>query len=130
VPNDLTQHNCIAIRQGNEAYGIWHLSSGQRSETVKVRGNLSSNDGEVALNWALAGHGLVMRAEWDIAKYLDNGRLRQVLEAWQTPPADIHAVYPQSLQTAARVRAFVDYLVAAFATAAPRQLKLSRGPGK
>ena len=119
VPSDLALHNCIGIRQGDEAYGIWHLTTGQRSETVKVRGNLSSNDGEVAVNWALAGHGLVMRAEWDVAKYLRSGRLQQVLESYQTPPADIYAVYPQRHQTAARVRAFVDFLVAKFAATTP-----------
>ncbi|MDO8248663.1 MAG: LysR family transcriptional regulator [Rhodoferax sp.] len=120
VPNDLVQHNCIGIRQGDEAYGIWRLTSGKRTETVKVRGTLSTNDGEIAVNWALAGHGILMRAEWDIAKYLDSGRLRQVLENWQTPPADIHAVYPQRLQTAARVRAFVDFVLQAFAVVTPR----------
>ena len=119
VPNDLAQHNCIGIRQGDEAYGIWRLSSGKRTESVKVRGNLNTNDGEIAVNWALAGHGILMRAEWDIAKYLRSGRLRQVLETWQTPPADVHAVYPQRLQTAARVRVFVDFVVEAFAAAAP-----------
>ncbi|MDO9199574.1 LysR substrate-binding domain-containing protein, partial [Rhodoferax sp.] len=120
VPNDLAQHNCIGIRQGDEAYGIWRLTSGKRTETVKVRGNLNTNDGEIAVNWALAGHGILMRAEWDIAKYLRSGRLRQVLENWQTPPADIHAVYPQRLQTAARVRAFVEFVVQAFPSAVPR----------
>jgi DNA-binding transcriptional LysR family regulator len=120
VPNDLAQHNCIGIRQGDEAYGIWRLTSGKRTETVKVRGNLNTNDGEIAVNWALAGHGILMRAEWDIAKYLRSGRLRQVLENWQTPPADIHAVYPQRLQTAARVRAFVEFVVQAFPAAVPR----------
>ena len=119
VPNDLAQHNCIGIRQGDEAYGSWRLTSGKRAETIKVRGTLSTNDGEIAVNWALAGHGILMRAEWDIAKYLRSGRLRQVLEHWQTPPADIHAVYPQRLQSAARVRAFVDYLVEAFTATGP-----------
>jgi DNA-binding transcriptional LysR family regulator len=119
VPNDLVQHNCIGIRQGDEAYGIWRLTSGKRTETVKVRGTLSTNDGEIAVNWALAGHGILMRAEWDIAKYLASGRLRLVLENWQTPPADIHAVYPQRLQTAARVRAFVDFVLQAFAVVTP-----------
>ena len=60
-------------------------------------------------------HGILMRAEWNIAKYLRSGRLRQVLENWQTPAADIHAVYPQRLQSAARVRAFVDFVVAELA---------------
>lgn len=125
VPNDLTRHNCVGIRQGDEAYGIWHLTSAKRTETVKVRGSLSTNDGEIAVNWALAGHGILMRAEWDIAKYLKSGRLRQVLENWQTPPADIYAVYPQRHHTAARVRAFVDYIVDAFATGTTSQLKHS-----
>jgi len=119
TPNDLTQHNCIGIRQGDEAYGIWHLTAGPKTETVKVRGSLSTNDGEIAVSWALAGHGLLMRAEWDIAKYLHSGRLKAVLENWQTPPADIYAVYPQRLQTAARVKAFIDHVVEAFSTSKP-----------
>ena len=114
VPHDLTHHNCIGIRQGDEAYGIWRLSSGKRTETVKVRGNLSTSDGEIAVNWALDGHGIVMRAEWDIARYLRSGRLRQVLQHYQMPPADIHAVYPQRHQLSARVRTFVDFLASHF----------------
>ncbi len=114
VPNDLGRHDCIGIRQGDEAYGIWRLSLGRRVESVKVRGKLSTNDGEIAVNWALAGHGIVMRAEWDIARYLRSGRLKQVLENYRTPSADIHAVYPQRHQVSARVRAFVDYLAAHF----------------
>ena len=120
VPHDLTRHNCIGIRQGSEGYGTWRLSSGKQTETVKVRGNLSTSDGEIAVNWALDGHGILMRAEWDIAKYLRSGRLRLVLEPWQTPPADIHVVYPQRHQLAARVRAFVDFLARHFEKSSTR----------
>jgi LysR family transcriptional regulator, transcriptional activator for dmlA len=119
TPGDLEQHNCIGIRQGVEGYGIWHLKSGQRTQTVKVRGTLSTNDGETAVNWALEGHGLLVRAEWDIAKYLHSGRLRQVLPNWHTPAADIYAVFPYEVQTAARVRAFVDFVAAAFSASTP-----------
>jgi LysR family transcriptional regulator, transcriptional activator for dmlA len=66
------------------------------------------------VNWALDGHGILMRAEWDIAKYLHSGRLVQVLENYRTPPADIYAVYPQRHQLAGRVRAFVDFLASHF----------------
>jgi LysR family transcriptional activator of dmlA len=114
VPHDLARHDCIGIRQGEEAYGTWRLSLGKRTETVKVRGKLSTNDGEIAVNWALAGHGIVMRAEWDVARYLRSGRLKQVLENYRTPSADIYAVYPQRHQVSARVRAFVDFLAAHF----------------
>ncbi|MEP6875908.1 MAG: LysR substrate-binding domain-containing protein [Burkholderiales bacterium] len=118
VPNDLTRHNCIGIRQGEEAYGLWRLASGRgqsaKSESLKVRGNLTTNDGEIAVNWALDGHGILMRAEWDIERYLRNGRLVHVLPQYRTPDADIHAVYPQRHQLAGRVRAFVDFMALSF----------------
>ena len=113
-PHDLVNHNCIGIRQGEEAYGVWRLSSGRGKsssvEAIKTRGNLTTNDGEIAVNWALDGHGILMRAEWDIERYLKNGRLVQVLPQFSTPDADIHAVYPQRHQLASRVRAFVDFV--------------------
>lgn len=115
VPHDLTRHNCIGIRQGDEAYGVWRLSSGRgkgaKTEAVKTRGTLTTNDGEIAVNWALDGHGILMRAEWDIERYLRSGRLVQVLPQHHTPDADIYAVYPQRHQLAARVRTFVDFVV-------------------
>jgi DNA-binding transcriptional LysR family regulator len=114
APNDLAGHSLIAIRQGDEAYGLWRLRSGKRVETVRVRGGLSTNDGEIAVNWALAGHGIVLRAEWDVARYLRSGRLREVLENWRSPPADIYAVYPARHQATLRVRAFVDHLADEF----------------
>jgi DNA-binding transcriptional LysR family regulator len=127
VPNDLARHNCIGIRQGEEAYGVWRLSSGRgklvKTEAVKTRGNLSTNDGEIAVNWALDGHGILMRAEWDIERHLRNGRLVQVLPQYFTPDASIHAVYPQRHQLAARVRAFVDFLTVSFS----QQIATGRG---
>jgi LysR family transcriptional regulator, transcriptional activator for dmlA len=118
APNDLARHNCIGIRQGEEAYGVWRLTSGRGkgaiTEAVKIRGNLTTNDGEIAVNWALEGHGILIRAEWDIERYLRNGRLVHVLPHYHTPDADIHAVYPQRHQLAARVRAFVDFVALSF----------------
>ena len=128
VPNDLVKHNCIGIRQGEEAYGLWRLASAHgksaATEPVKTRGNLTTNDGEIAVNWALDGHGILMRAEWDIERYLRNGRLVQVLPQYFTPDADIHAVYPQRHQSAARVRAFVDFVALSFA----QQAAVSKPP--
>ena len=119
TPADLARHNCIGIRQGDEAYGTWRLAGGrgqsQRSDAVKTRGSLTTNDGGIAVLWALDGHGILMRAEWDIARYLHSGRLVQVLEQYHTPEADVYAVWPQRHQLSTRVRTFVDYMADAFA---------------
>ena len=118
VPNDLTRHNCIGIRQGDEAYGVWRLAGGRggkpHAEAVKIRGNLATNDGEIAVAWALDGHGILMRAEWDVERHLRSGRLVQVLPQHHTPGADIHAVWPQRHRLSTRVRSFVDLLSKSF----------------
>jgi len=110
APHDLTEHQCIVLRQNEGAFGNWRLSRAKQNETVKVHGKLSTNDGEVALKWALEGHGILMRAEWDVAKYLRSGRLVQVLPDYDTPPADIFAVYLERLNLSAKVSYFIEYL--------------------
>jgi LysR family transcriptional activator of dmlA len=117
-PADLVFHDCISIRQGNEAYGTWRLrrqcdASGV-GEAIKVRGNLTTNDGEIAVNWALDGHGILLRAEWDIERYLESGRLVQVLPQFRAPDADIYAIYPQHQHPSARIRTFLAFLAQSF----------------
>lgn len=112
TPQDLVNHACIIHRQNDDAYGIWRMTRGRKTETVKVRGALSSNDGDVVLGWALDGRGIVIRSEWDLTKYLRTGRLQLVLEDYALPPADLFAVYPDRHNLSAKVRAFIDFLAA------------------
>ncbi|GAA5234809.1 LysR family transcriptional regulator [Verticiella sediminum] len=113
-PRELPQHNCLFIREGDEAFGSWHLQSGGRQETVKIRGTLSSNDGECALAWALDGHGILLRSQWDIAPHLRSGRLQQVLPNWEPPAADIYLVFLTKAHMSAKTRALVDFLYERF----------------
>lgn len=116
TPAELHRHRCILHRQNDDVYGTWRLEKGRKVELVKVRGAVSSNDGDVVLNWALEGHGIVQRSEWDAAKYLASGRLREVMPGYTLPPADLHVYYLSRRNLPAKVRAFVDFLVAEFAT--------------
>lgn len=119
TPGDLTQHNCIGIRQGDEAYGVWRFSTTkgkgktETTQNVRIRGNLTTNDGGIAVNWALDGHGILLRAEWDVKKYLASGRLVQIFPRYNSPDADIYAVYAQQHRTSLRVKTFLDFVVAA-----------------
>lgn len=114
LPHDLSQHQCITLRQNDTFSGMWQLTKGEERENVRVGGNLSTNDGEVALKWAIDGHGILMRAEWDIARYLRDKRLELVLEDYSTPAADIYAVYLEKQHLSAKVSYFLDYLKQAF----------------
>jgi LysR family transcriptional activator of dmlA len=116
VPEDLLQHRCIIHRQNDDTHGVWRLTKGRRTEAVKVSGGLSSNDGDVVLNWALDGHGILMRSEWDLAKYLQSGRLQLVLPDYKLALADLFAYYPSRRNLPARVRTFIDYLLTHFSS--------------
>ena len=118
APRELVRHNCIGIRQGDEAYGPWRFTpvrnGSGKSETVKIRGNLTTNDGGIAVNWALEGHGILLRAEWDVQRYLASGQLVQVLAGYASPDADIYAVYAQQHRSSVRVKALVDFVAETF----------------
>ncbi|RBA23600.1 LysR substrate-binding domain-containing protein [Herminiimonas fonticola] len=111
---DLAHHRCIIHRQNDEAYGIWRFTREQQSEVMKVQGALASNDGDIVLGWALDGHGILIRSEWDLAKYLESGRLKVILPEFNLPSADLFVYYVNRRNQTARARAFIDFLVQRF----------------
>lgn len=113
-PADLVAHRCIIHRQNDEAYGVWRFTRNRETQAVKVSGTLASNDGDIVLGWALEGHGILVRSEWDLAKYLETGRLRRLLPTYTLPPADLFVYYPSRRHLSARVRTFIDFLAARF----------------
>ena len=115
TPRDLQAQACIVIRENNTAFNNWQLTNGKQQEMVKVTGPLSTNFGEIAVDWALAGHGVLLRSEWDLGSYLQSGQLRRVLAPWEGASADIYAIYPQRHHLSAKVRVFLDFLVGRFA---------------
>jgi DNA-binding transcriptional LysR family regulator len=110
APHDLTQHDCIVLRENESAYGTWHFARGKKDETVKVNGPLSSNDGNTVLNWALDGRGIVVRSQWEIGEYLQTGKLVPLLTDWALPNADIYAVYLERHRLSAKLRTFIEFV--------------------
>ena len=111
TPRDLARHACLFIRESDETFGSWHLRSGGRIETVKVRGPLASNDGECVFHWALDGHGILMRSLWEAAPMIRSGRLRALLPEWSLPDAQIYAVFASRSHLSAKTRVLVDFLL-------------------
>lgn len=69
-----------------------------------------TNDGALARQWAIDGHGIVLKSIWDVSADLVAGRLRVVMPEWQTTEAPVHALYSRSRYLAPRVRALLDFL--------------------
>ncbi|OON63957.1 LysR family transcriptional regulator [Massilia sp. KIM] len=115
---DLASHNCLPIKERDHPFGTWRLRGRHGEETVKVSGSLSTNHGEIALRWARAGAGIVLRSLWDVQPLLDDGTLVRVLPEY-AQEANVWAVYPQRLGASAKVRVCVEMLA--------QQLSAQRG---
>lgn len=112
---DLEQHDCLVIKERDNAFGVWDLQRDADSSSVRVRGPLSSNSGEIVLQWALDGRGVLLRSLWDVKPLLEQGRLMQVLSDY-SQPANVWAVYPTRLAYSGKLRACVEFLETHFKT--------------
>jgi DNA-binding transcriptional LysR family regulator len=111
-PQDLLKHQCIALRENEEDVTMWRFSSGRRGKPIGIRidPTLSSNDGEVTHDWAVAEAGIIIRSEWDVADDLRAGRLVRVLSDWKLPSANIVALIGTRNGRSARTTRFLQYL--------------------
>ncbi len=115
---ELAMHECLVIKERDHPFGLWRLESAGGEKQIRVQGRLSSNHGEIALQWALKGKGILLRSAWDVMPLIETGELCHLLpEYWQT--ANVWAVYPQRLADSAKVRACVEHLQQWFASLAP-----------
>ena len=95
-------------------FGRWELDGPEGRVAIKVSGPLSANNGEIVRQWAIDGHGIILRSTWDIGDEIDAGVLVPVLPGY-FQQADVWAVYPSRLSVSAKVKVCVEFLEAWFA---------------
>ena len=119
VIEDLLKHDCIVLRENRDDHATWHLNEGSGRKalrrSVKVKGPLSVNDGHIAVQWAVAGHGIILRSAYDVAPLIAAGTLVRLLPQYRSGDFDIYAVYSQRQHVPAKIRRFIDFLAARFA---------------
>ncbi|MET8456791.1 LysR substrate-binding domain-containing protein [Streptomyces parvulus] len=109
---DLADHDCIVLRENEGDYALWRFGDAGDPRHVRVRGSLSSNDGDVVTAWALEGRGLVMRSEWQVRPLIERGDLVRVLPGVPTPAADIYALVEDDGRVPRRVTELIGHLAA------------------
>lgn len=107
--DDLKAHRCIPIRERDQDFGRWELEGPHGLVAIKVSGPLSANNGEIVRQWAIDGHGIILRSTWDICREIEAGVLMPVLPQ-HFQQADVWAVYPSRLSVSAKVKVCVEFL--------------------
>lgn len=112
---DLTGHSCLGytyINNGNE----WRFRNGDVDEAIHIEGAIKANNGDMLRLAALNGAGLILQPLFIVEEDLKSGRLVQVLHEYAATDFGIYAVYPSRKHLSAKVRTFVDFLVAKLST--------------
>ena len=113
--NDFELH-CLALFQ----QPFWTFRKGNDIQRVKIRGNLECNNGEVLRELAIAGVGVALKATWDVADAIGDGRLKVLLENYPVVnDTSVWAVYPSRRNLPAKVSSFVSFLKERFASGSP-----------
>lgn len=112
-PEDLANHRVIAysnLATGNE----WHFQGKEGPVSARVRPWMYANNGETCCAAAVAHQGVVRQPSFLLQEDLDAGRLVELMQQYRSAEMGVYAVYPTRKFVTPKVRALVDFLVAAF----------------
>ncbi|MCO4769446.1 MAG: LysR family transcriptional regulator [Deltaproteobacteria bacterium] len=112
----LKEHECL--RYAFQTMG-WRTRGG---ELLHVKGRMLANNGELLLQAALEGHGVLLSPLFIVGQALQRGELTRLLPETEFEQAGVYAVYPHSRHLSAKVRHFVDFVLREFKGGAPWDL--------
>lgn len=113
-PEDLARHDCILSRE-RAALNRWQFRIDGVIRTIDVTGRLAVDEGELQMQLAVQGLGIVRLTRLTVAQAVRSGALVPVLGEFSADdPVGIHAVYPHRRHLAPRVTAFVNFLIEKF----------------
>ena len=111
TPRDLA--DCAAISfSGDRAAPPWSFEVGKQTVSVRPNSRLFVNASEVTIQAAINGAGVTRSLSYMVASEVKAGRLKIILSEFEPEPIPIHVIHREGRHAAARVRAFVDFVVA------------------
>jgi len=113
-PEELVRHNCIVSRE-RPYLNRWPFRIDGEVREIEVAGRVAISEGEMQMQIALQGIGIVRLTRLTMAQAIRDGTLVPLLGDYSADdPVPIHAVYPHRRHLAPKVPAFVNFLIEKF----------------
>ncbi|MEW6644738.1 MAG: LysR family transcriptional regulator [Pseudomonadota bacterium] len=109
TPRDLGDHRCITLRLAGRPYR-WEFEKGRKAITIGASGPLIVDDTHLVIEAALAGVGVGLAYEEQVAADIAKGRLIRVLEDWTPAIPGFFLSYPSRHHQPAALAALVNML--------------------
>lgn len=105
------RHECLNLRFPGAKEFQWTLQTPQGPQKFEITGPFESDDGDVLTDWALAGHGIVLKPLFEVGAHLRSGALVPVALANPPLPVTLSLLTPHRRLRDPKVRLFGDFLV-------------------
>lgn len=105
------RHDCLNLRYPGAKEFQWSLQTPQGVQRFEIAGPYESDDGDVLTDWALAGHGIVLKPAFEVAPYLRAGQLVPVALANPPLPVTLSLLTPHRRLRDPKVRLFAEFIV-------------------
>lgn len=106
---DLAGHNCL-VHTLKFPTNIWRFKGPDGPASIRVRGSICSNFGDLLQNGAVMGHGISVHPYYMVSDDLAAGRLEVILPEWEPTELDIYVIYSTRQKLPVRVRSLLDFL--------------------
>ena len=116
----MDKHDCLNLRFPGAPEYRWTLETANGPERYAVKGPFESDDGDVLTDWALAGHGIVLKPVFEVASHLAAGALVPVAESTPPLPVQLAFLYPHKRLQDPKVRLFMEFASERIAAQLPR----------
>ncbi|MBC7002309.1 LysR family transcriptional regulator [Photobacterium sp. BZF1] len=107
---DLKQHNGLFYQLRDIVQDEWRFNVGEQSHKVKLKGNRSSNDGDLVRRWCVSGQGIAIKSCLDMAGDLLNERVINLMPDYKPTPTELWLVCPSRQSITPTVRMLRDFL--------------------
>lgn len=96
-PAELVQHNCLAVKAQRTGRSTkWFYSIAGEQQAIDIKGNLVVDTADVLLEAALSGMGVVQIMDFAVGKYLENGKLVELLQEYSEASIPLSLIYAKS----------------------------------
>lgn len=112
-PLELHNHACVSDTNIDGA-GRWPYWIDGERRNIEVKGWCRVNSARAARDLIIAGAGIGLCPDYAIADAVRDGRLRLLLQNYKSLEYGLYALYPHRRYLAAKVRAYVEFLIARF----------------
>ena len=113
-------HECLNLRFPGAPEFRWTLETPEGPRRFEVTGPFESDDGDVLTDWALAGHGIVLKPVFEVAGHLADGTLVPVATATPPLPVQLAFLYVHRRLQDPKARLFMEFAAARISAQLPR----------